>query len=187
MDDRAAARRTVRWPKVARSRPWVKLVTVPIAILAAYFVVPVDASRAPLGVLTGILVSAAALFWVGAVVFSEAVSSQRRLNAWKLVLLLEIALVTFSFVYYVVASHDPTQFEGISTRVDALYFSTTTVSTVGYGDVHAAGQTARALVTVHMAFNLIFVAAVINLGRDWMNTQRVGGGRAPGRRPEEDA
>jgi len=168
------------------SRPWVKLVALPIAILAAYFVVPVDARRAPLGVLTGILVSMVALAGVGAVVFSEARSAQRRLTAWHLVLVLEIALVVFSFTYYLVASSDPTQFEGIGTRLDALYFSVSTVSTVGYGDVHAAGQVARAIVTLHIAFNLVFVAAVINLGRDWMNKQRAAGAGRPDESSELD-
>jgi hypothetical protein len=168
------------------SRPWVKLVTVPIAVLAAYFVVPVDARRAPLGLPAGIILSVVALVWVAGVVFSEARSAQRHLNAWNLVVLLEITVVVFSFTYYLVATSDPTQFEGIGTRLDALYFSATTVSTVGFGDVHAAGQVARAIVTLHIAFNLVFVAAVINLGRDWMNKQRAAGARRPGESSELD-
>jgi hypothetical protein len=102
------------------------------------------------------------------------------------VLTLEVALVVFSFTYYVVATNDPHQFVGISTRLDALYFSTTTASTVGYGDVHPAGQVARTIVTLHMAFNLVFIAAVVNLGRDWMNKQRLAGAGGSGERPELD-
>ncbi len=169
------------------SRPWVKPVALPIAILAAYFVVPVDASRAPLGVLAGLIIGAVALTGVGAIVFSEARSAQRRLTAWHLVVMLEIALIVFSFTYYVVATNDLTEFVGIGTRLDALYFSTTTVSTVGFGDVHPTGQLARAIVTLHMAFNLVFVAAVINLGRDWMIQQRAAGSGRTGKPPEQDA
>lgn len=149
-----------------------KVVTVPIAVLALYFVVPVDAQRAPLGVLAGVVVSAVALAGVAYVVFTEARSARRRLTGWHLVLALEIALVVFSFTYYLIAIDDPHQFAGLDTRLDAMYFATTTVATVGYGDVHATGQLARAVVTLHMVFNLVFIAAVVNLARDRMSERR---------------
>jgi hypothetical protein len=44
-----------------------------------------------------------------------------------------------------------------------LYFTTTTLTTVGTGDVHAAGQVARALVLVQMVFNGLFVASTVTL------------------------
>lgn len=153
-------------------RPWVKAVTVPIAVLALYFVVPVDAQRAPVGVLTGVLLSVAALVGVVVAIFVETRGTQRRLTGWHLVLALEIALVVFSFTYYVIATNDPGQFAGLSTRLDAMYFSTATAATVGYGDVHATGQLARALVTLHMVFNIVFIAAVVNLARERMSERR---------------
>jgi len=154
------------------SRPWVNIVTIPFVVLVAYFVLPVDSDRAPIGVLAGILLSALALLGVVMVVATEVRSAQRQLTGWHLVLLLEVALVVFSFTYYLVAVRDPHQFEGLGTRLDALYFSTTTVSTVGYGDVHATGQLARGIVTLHMLFNLVFIAAVLNLARDTMSARR---------------
>jgi voltage-gated potassium channel len=39
----------------------------------------------------------------------------------------------------------------------------TTMTTVGTGDVHAAGQVARALVLVQMVFNVVFVATIATL------------------------
>lgn len=47
----------------------------------------------------------------------------------------------------------------LETRTDSLYFTLQVLTTVGLGDVHAVGQTARAMVTVQMAFDLVFVAA----------------------------
>ena len=167
-------------------RPWVKVVTVPIAVLAIYFVVPVDPERAPVGVLAGIVISAAALVGVVMVVFTEARGAQRRLTGWHLVLVLEIALVVFSFTYYLVASNDPAQFTGLSTRLDAMYFSTATAATVGFGDVHATGQVARGLVTLHMVFNLVFIAAVVNLAKDRMSERRAAAHGAPEEPPDQD-
>jgi hypothetical protein len=153
-------------------RPWVKVVTIPIAVLAVYFVVPVDADRAPVGVLVGVLVSVAALAGVALVVFTEARGEQRRLTGWHLVLALEIALVVFAFTYYLIASNNPDQFAGLTTRLDAMYFATATAATVGYGDVHATGQVARGVVTLHMIFNIVFIAAVVNLARERMSEKR---------------
>jgi voltage-gated potassium channel Kch len=150
----------------------VKLVTLPIGVLTIYFLVPVDTERAPLGVLAGILISVAALAGVVMIVATEARGAARQLTGWHLVLALEIALVVFSFTYYLIATNDPQQFAGLATRLDAMYFSTATTATVGYGDVHPVGQLARGIVTLHMVFNIVFIAAVLNLARDWMRSRR---------------
>lgn len=55
------------------------------------------------------------------------------------------------------------QFEGIATRVDALYFTLTTLTTVGYGDINAIGQTARVVVMLQMVFNVVVIAAAVRL------------------------
>jgi voltage-gated potassium channel len=48
----------------------------------------------------------------------------------------------------------------LHTRTDALYFTLSTLTTIGFGDVHAVGQVARVLVIVQMIFDVVFVAAV---------------------------
>ncbi|TFH53046.1 two pore domain potassium channel family protein [Actinomyces viscosus] len=61
---------------------------------------------------------------------------------------------------YAMATHQPDQFTGLVTRTDALYFTVTTISTVGYGDVHAVGQAARGLVTAMIVFDVVFLGAL---------------------------
>lgn len=146
-------------------------VVMPMAILVLYFVVPVDAQRAPVGVLLGVLLSAAALMGVVAVVVAEA-RGARRLEARHFIIVLEVAVVVFAFVYYLIATHDAGQFTGLGTRIDALYFSTVTAATVGYGDIHPTGQSARVVVTVHILFNIVFIAGIVNLLRDRMSERR---------------
>jgi voltage-gated potassium channel len=73
-----------------------------------------------------------------------------------LVLLLVLSVLFFSWCDDSVAVL-PGQFAELHTKVDALYFTVSTLTTVGFGDVHATGQLARAAVTVQMAFNLIFI------------------------------
>ena len=55
------------------------------------------------------------------------------------------------------------QFAELETKTDALYFTLSTLATVGFGDVHAAGQLGRALVSVQVTFDLVFVAAVVTV------------------------
>ncbi len=152
--------------------PVLKVVLMPVAVLVLYFVFPVDADRAPVGVLTGILLSVASLVTVVVIVAGEARGARSGMSGWLLVLVLEVVLVVFSFVYYLVDDKDPEQIVGLVTRLDALYFSTTTTATVGFGDVHAEGQFARGVVTVHMIFNIIFIAAVVNLAKERMTERR---------------
>ena len=62
------------------------------------------------------------------------------------------------------ADRRPGQFVGLDTRVDALYFALTTqTTTVGYGDVHAQGQTARILVGVQMVFSIGVIATGVSI------------------------
>jgi hypothetical protein len=65
----------------------------------------------------------------------------------------------FAFVDYTTAVGGPGQFADLTTKTDALYFELATLTTVGYGDVHATGQVARAIVTVQLAFNVVVVAS----------------------------
>lgn len=68
-------------------------------------------------------------------------------------------LLLFAFADYALAHRDPAQFEGLRTRLDALYFALTTVLTVGFGDITARGQFARGLLCAQMAFNVVILAS----------------------------
>jgi voltage-gated potassium channel len=77
-----------------------------------------------------------------------------------LVLLLVLTILFFAWADDSVARL-PGQFVDLHTKTDALYFTISTVATVGFGDVHAAGQLARAAVTVQIVFNLVFLGAAL--------------------------
>jgi uncharacterized membrane protein len=82
-----------------------------------------------------------------------------------LLTLFYLAVVFFAATYYVVEHTWPNQFESLATRTDALYFAVTVVATVGFGDVHAAGQAARALVTVQMLFDIVVLGVAVTVVR----------------------
>jgi len=79
----------------------------------------------------------------------------------SLITLLYPVVVLFALIYYVMQDSDPTQFESLQTRTDALYYTVITLGTVGYGDVHAVGQAARIVTTIQVAFDLVVIGALI--------------------------
>jgi voltage-gated potassium channel len=79
-----------------------------------------------------------------------------------LILLLALTVLFFSWADDSVASL-PGQFADLHDKTDALYFNISTLATVGFGDVHAAGQLARAAVTLQIVFNLVFLGAAVSM------------------------
>jgi uncharacterized membrane protein YtjA (UPF0391 family) len=66
--------------------------------------------------------------------------------------------------YFLMALDSPETFTAEPlTRVDALYLTVTVFSTVGFGDISAASQPARILVTIQMILNLIVLGAGVRL------------------------
>ncbi len=87
---------------------------------------------------------------------------QRQVRFEALATSLYLVVITFALIYDVLAK-TPGAFAGLSNRVDGLYMTVATLTTVGFGDVHATGQGARIIVTVQMGFDLFFVATFAGL------------------------
>jgi voltage-gated potassium channel len=106
-----------------------------------------------------------------------------------LVLLFVLTILFFAWCDDSVARL-PGQFVGLHTKTDALYFTVATISTVGYGDVHAAGQLARTAVTVQIVFNLVFLGAAFAIISGFVRAKaqrrRAAGGPEHGASPAPD-
>lgn len=97
------------------------------------------------------------------------------------------AVAFFALVYARLAAV-PGEFVGLDTRLDAFYFTFTTLATVGFGDVHATGQAARLVVTVQIVFNLVVLALAVqvliaSVRRRERGRGDGGAGRSPPARP----
>jgi voltage-gated potassium channel len=139
---------------------WLRLLGMTILLVMFYFLVPISAD--PTGGL--VLRSTAALVVftaLGAVVVGQVrlVMADTEHHLDGLLLAIALVWVTFSLTYYVMSLQQPDQVDGLDTRLDALYFTASTILTIGFGDVHAVGQAARALVLVQMGFDVVFVTA----------------------------
>ena len=132
--------------------------------LVLFFSVPVRADSSTAALVRSCVIAFLGVALVGWIIVRQVRGSGRRvLSPLQLVMLAEIVACAFSLVYYAMAVHSPDELAGVRTRVDALYFTLSTMSTVGYGDVHAVSQLARGIVCAHLAFNLFFLGVLARL------------------------
>lgn len=144
-------------------RTWWGAAVAAVALLVAYYALPI-------GVAGGRLVVGLLLTVVGLVALATAIVVQVRrefrgahgARMGTLAMMLGLVVVLFSLAYFLMERARPGQLADLSTRTDALYFTLSTLATVGYGDVHATGQAARALVSVQIVFNLVLVGALVH-------------------------
>lgn len=134
-----------------------------VAGVAGYAVTPLVGERAWLGA----ALAAGAVVVVAPLtvrrVRAVATSDQPVLEAIQaVVLLLTVLVFGFAGVFVAIDEHSD-QFVGLDTKIDAVYFTVATLSTVGYGDVHAVGQAGRLAVTLQIVFNLTFLAVAVRL------------------------
>jgi len=134
-----------------------------VATVGGYYALPYGRSGAQITGTTGILVFAAAalatVVLIARQVRNHLIYGGRGNDIESLLLALVLVMISFALIYIKMQS----QFEGLNTKTDSLYFTVTTVSTVGYGDIHPVGQGARAVVTVQMVLDLVFVAALASV------------------------
>jgi hypothetical protein len=130
-----------------------------------------------MGVLYSVLPFDGDKWWLGAIVGGLAVAAVVPLTAYRvsllrnsqrpvvdaveaLVLLLSLLIFGFAAVYLTI-NRNGGEVSGLDTRLDSIYFTVTTLSTVGFGDITAVSQRARATVTVQMLFDLAFIAFAV--------------------------
>jgi voltage-gated potassium channel len=81
-------------------------------------------------------------------------------RARGLIVVLSCAVLWFAYADATLAAL-PGEFTELHTKIDAIYFCVGTLATVGFGDVHATGQLARAAVTLQVVFNLVFLGTAV--------------------------
>jgi voltage-gated potassium channel len=146
-----------------------RLVTIALArtamsvavLVAIYFAIPL--TRVTEG--TAALFLAAGLIGVAIVLFVQIRATIRSphpgLRAVEsLGISVPLILLLFSVVHYLLDRAAPGSYTEPMTRLDALYFSVTMFSTVGFGDIAPVSQVARVTTMLQMLANLIFLGTV---------------------------
>lgn len=95
-----------------------------------------------------------------------------------LVLLFTLLIFGFSSLYLTI-NQNGTQFFDMNNRVDAAYFTVTTLSTVGFGDVHPVGKAARLAVIAQILVDFTLLAVSVRVLLDATRQRLKPGQSAP--------
>lgn len=135
------------------------------AMLALYAVIPVPGHRESLWLTAVLAVAGLAGLTYAFLTLAERArrATDERAVRLEAVIAVLYAFVVFMSLIYLALASNPGQFTQLDTRVDALYFTMSTIATVGFGDVHATGQLARVVVTLQVALDLVFVGLVARI------------------------
>ncbi|MGW7286433.1 potassium channel family protein [Streptomyces sp. NPDC054847] len=85
-------------------------------------------------------------------------------------LLMCLSVLVFSGAYHTLAK-EPGEFAGLNTRMDALYFTVVTLATVGYGDIHPRGQSARLVTVLQILYTFVFLTAAATALSRWLHAR----------------
>lgn len=145
------------------------------ALVAIYYLLPLDHISTWIAATTLVIGLAA---FIALVIFQVRWIIQSRFPGLRavesLATSLPLFLLLFSGTYVVMAAISASNFGEKLTHTDALYFTVTVFTTVGFGDITAKSEEARLLVTAQMAADLIIlgIGAKIILGAVTRGRQR---------------
>ena len=115
-------------------RSAVRILIATVALLVLYALVPIPGSSG-LGALVGLIIGLVAFLgligWQIRGVSRDAHPVMRGVEV--VALALPLLAVVFAFTYVSISTADPAAFSEHLSRVDALYYTVVTISTVGYG------------------------------------------------------
>ncbi len=151
------------WRLIVRSA--LSILGLTIGLLALYALVPVpsDSSGAAaiLSMISGLVLFVVLVGWRIHRIMGDQHPVLRAIEA--LALALPLLIVIFAFSYLTLSRADPASFSEHLGRVDAFYYTVSTLTTVGFGDITADSAGARILVTVQMLFDLALIAVLVRL------------------------
>ncbi|HEY2278673.1 MAG TPA: potassium channel family protein [Streptosporangiaceae bacterium] len=128
------------------------------ALVAIYYLLPLN--RSSTGDAVAILVIGLLVF-IGLVAFQIRSIVRSRYPALRAVEALATSvplfLLLFASAYVVIATISASNFGERLTHTDALYFTVTVFSTVGFGDITAKTEAARLVVTAQMVSDLLII------------------------------
>src|SRR6201987_4101638 len=137
-------------------------------LVVLYYLLPLNqpwdaASAARL--LVGLAVFAGVMVWQIRAVAGSRYPAMRAFEA--LGLIVPLYLLLFASTYFLMERASAANFTQPLTRTDALYFSVTVFTTVGFGDITAKSEVARVVPIVHMLAPLALLGggARVLLGR----------------------
>jgi hypothetical protein len=133
-------------------------------LVVLYYAVPLsgamDASAVAL-LLGGLLLFGVVISWQIRAILESSYPALRAVEA--LASAIPLFLLLFALVYFKMADLQAQAFSEPLSRTDALYFTITVFSTVGFGDITPLTQPARVVTMVQMLGDLVVVGLVLRV------------------------
>ena len=132
-----------------------------VVLVVLYYQLPLNhVKNVPVTLVVGLVILAVATVLQLQMIGRSAFPAIRAIEA--LATTLPLFLLMFASAYVIMAEANPANFSTHTlTRTDGLYFTVTVFSTVGFGDITAASQSARVVVTVQMLLDLAALGLVV--------------------------
>lgn len=139
-------------------------ILVAVTLVAVYYVVPVS-TRSTSAVLLRIAGASALIALVVVWQVRSVSRSERPLlrGAEGLTVAVTLMVVLFATAYVTMSDWEGTAFSEPLGRTGALYFTLTTLTTVGFGDIAARTDAARVVVMLQIVFNVTVIGFAIRL------------------------
>jgi 4-amino-4-deoxy-L-arabinose transferase-like glycosyltransferase len=151
-DDLARPGRHAALSSVARS------LAVSSGLVLAYYLLPMDAplnGGTVTGLVLGLLAVTALFLWEVRTIVRSPHPELRAVES--LAVLLPLFVLLFATSYHLLERSAHGSFTESLTRTDALYFTLTVVSTVGFGDITARTETARVMTMIQIVGGILLV------------------------------
>jgi Ion channel len=159
-----AVRPDTRPPRRTIVRAVLRAVGSTAALVAIYYLLPLD--RSSTGVAVTMLAIGLAVL-IALVVYQVRWILRSRFPGLRgveaLATSIPLFLLLFASTYVVMAAISAGNFSEPLTRTDALYFTVTVFSTVGFGDITAKTEAARLVVTGQMIVDLVAVGLAVKV------------------------
>jgi hypothetical protein len=129
-------------------------------LVVLYYVLPLDRpwdTGTAVRLLIGLLVFAGLTVWQVKAIVGSRYPGLRAAEA--LGLIIPLYLLLFASTYFLMERASAANFTQPLSRTDALYFSVTVFTTVGFGDISAKSETARVVLIVQMLADLALLGA----------------------------
>lgn len=141
------------------------------ALLTLYFVLPLQ-DRGNFAVRAGAVIVASTIF--GAIFVRQLRQIHKArypvLRAVEAIgLVATVFIVAMASIHYGLAAATPSSYSEALSRLDALYFTVTTLATVGYGDITPTSEVTRSVTMVQMVLGIALlgagIRALLGIGR----------------------
>jgi voltage-gated potassium channel len=130
-------------------------------LVFVYYTIPLDRpvdAATWIGFVLGLLAFAAVIAWQVRAILASHVPRARAIQA--VAIGLPMLLLLFASTYLRISRDAPDSFNEALGRTDALYFTITVFSTVGFGDIVPRSELARILTMIQMLTGLVVVGLV---------------------------